>query len=121
MCISDFRDAGWEKNISQTHKDINKKRKKTKEKNIPYSTIQRVITRLEKKGLLITKNWDLYNLSEMVFYHPTLDNSNIEQFYHKAHKRYFLRPKIIIRRLLKIRSWTQFMQEIKGGLALLGI
>jgi len=74
----------------------------------------------EKNGYIITKDWSKYNMSDIVMKLPTVSPETIMYYYGLVHRKFYLRPRIILRRLLKIRSFTQLKQEIKGALAVLG-
>ena len=70
-----------------------------------------------EKGYILTKDWNKYNMSEIVMELPTIKPEELKEYYSLAHRKFYLRPKIIIRRLLRINSLTQLKQEIKGALA----
>ena len=70
-----------------------------------------------EKGYILTKDWDKYNMSDVVMELPTIKPEILKKYYILAHRKFYLRPKIVIRRLLRIRSLTQLKQEIKGALA----
>ena len=72
----------------------------------------------KEQGYIKTFNWDDYNMSNVVLELPGLERNKLQHYYKLAHRRFYFRPKIILRRLLHIRSWAQLMQEVKGGLAL---
>ncbi|HRY52903.1 MAG TPA: radical SAM protein [Candidatus Portnoybacteria bacterium] len=74
----------------------------------------------KEKGYIKSFNWDDYSMSNVVLELPGLSQERLRYYYEIAHRRFYFRPKIILRRLLHIRSWAQLVQEIKGGLALLG-
>lgn len=74
----------------------------------------------EKNNYLLTRDWSKYNMSDVVMELPTVSPETIMHYYELAHRKFYLRPKIILRRLLRIRSFTQLKQEIKGALAVLG-
>jgi hypothetical protein len=60
-------------------------------------------------------------MSDVVMRLPTVSPETLKKYYNLAHKRFYLRPKVILRRLLKIRNKDQLMQEVKGGLAVLNM
>lgn len=70
-------------------------------------------------GCITEFDWSKYTVSNVCFRHPNLTREQMESYYKMAHHKFYFRPKIILRRLLKIRSWTQLMQEIRGAKALL--
>jgi radical SAM superfamily enzyme YgiQ (UPF0313 family) len=73
----------------------------------------------KKAGYIKTFNWDDYSMSNIVLETPNLSKEKMQYFYGLAHRRFYLRPKIILRRFFKIRNWAQFKQEIRGGLMVL--
>jgi len=74
----------------------------------------------KKNGYIKTYDWSKYNVSDIVLELPTVRSEIVEKYYHMAHKKFFLRPKIVLRRLLRIHSFTQLAQEIKGAIAVIG-
>ena len=74
---------------------------------------------IKERGYIKTFNWDEYNMSNVVLELPNLSQKKLQHYYELAHRKFYFRPKIIIRRLLHIRSWAQIKQEVKGALALL--
>jgi len=73
----------------------------------------------DKQGYILTKDWAKYNMSEVVMKLPTVSPETLQKYYKLAHRKFYLRPKIILRRLLNIRSLSQLKQEVKGGLAVI--
>ncbi len=71
----------------------------------------------DKQGYILTKDWNKYNMSDVVMRLPTISPEKLQEYYGIAHKKFYLRPKIILRRLLKIRNMTQLKQEFQGFLA----
>lgn len=69
-------------------------------------------------GFITTYNWDDYSMSNIVLNLPGLDREKLQYYYQLAHRKFYFRPKIILRRLLHIRTLTQLKQELKGGMAL---
>ncbi|MFH0852566.1 MAG: radical SAM protein [bacterium] len=72
-----------------------------------------------KKGYVKSFDWDDYSMSNVVWEVPGLNAKTLQHYYELAHRKFYFRPKIILRRLAHIRSWEQFKQEFKGGLVLL--
>lgn len=75
----------------------------------------------KEHGYITVKDWSKYNMSDVVMELPTVTPEQLEEYYAKAHKAFYLRPRIIMRRLMKIRSWEQVKQEVRGGLIVLGL
>lgn len=68
-------------------------------------------------GYIKSFNWDDYSMSNIVLEIPGLNQETLKKYYELAHRKFYFRPKIILRRLLHIRTWAQLVQEIKGALA----
>jgi len=75
----------------------------------------------DSRGYISTKDWSRYNMSETVMDLPTISQEKLKMYYKAAHKKFYLRPRIILRRLLKIRNFAQLSQELRGFAAVLGI
>jgi len=71
------------------------------------------------RGYIKTLNWNDYSMSNVVLELPGLNKEKMQYYYKLAHRKFYLRPKIILRRFLNIRTWDQLKQEIKGGLVIL--
>lgn len=71
-----------------------------------------------ERGYITTFNWNDYSMSNVVLNLPGLDSKKLQYYYELAHRKFYFRPRIILRRLWHIRTWDQLKQEIKGGLAL---
>jgi len=74
----------------------------------------------KERGYIKTFNWNDYNVSNIVLELPGLNRAKMQYYYELAHRRFYFRPKIILRRLSHIRTLDQLRQEIKGGLSLFG-
>jgi anaerobic magnesium-protoporphyrin IX monomethyl ester cyclase len=74
----------------------------------------------KERGYLKSFSWDDYSYSNIVFELPNLDRAKLQYYYELAHRRFYFRPKIILRRLSHIRSFDQLWQEVKGGWLLFG-
>ncbi len=74
----------------------------------------------KEKGYIKTFNWDDYSMSNIVLELPGLSKEKMQYYYELAHRRFYLRSKIILRRLFHIRTFDQLRQEVKGGLLLFG-
>lgn len=72
----------------------------------------------EEGWLLESNEWDMSNCNIET---PKLSIREVMNFYHSAHRRYYLRPKIIKRRLLGLRSVEGIKQELRGLRAVLDI
>jgi len=68
-------------------------------------------------GYLLHTDWANYNISEQIVSLPTIEQDLLRKYYKSSHFRYYLRPKIIFRRALKIKNLNHIRQEIDGLLA----
>ncbi|MBA4356648.1 MAG: hypothetical protein C0405_02855 [Desulfovibrio sp.] len=75
----------------------------------------------EEHGLLTTKDWEDYDLSRPVMTLPTLAQADLERFYSRAYRRFYLRPGYILQRLGKIRSLSDMAQALRGVRAVLNV
>ena len=71
------------------------------------------------KGYLNIRDNKNFNMSDVNMKLPTISPELLDKYYKESHKKFYLRPKIIMRRLLHIRSLTQLAQEMKGFFAIL--
>jgi len=74
----------------------------------------------KERGYIKTFNWNDYNVSNIVLELPGLNRAKMQYYYELAHRRFYFRPKIILRRLSHIRTLDQLRQEIRGGVSLFG-
>ncbi|MDP3026552.1 MAG: radical SAM protein [Nanoarchaeota archaeon] len=60
-----------------------------------------IFEEFEKKGLLVTKDWNKYNFhtASKVYKHPKLSWETLEKYYGKFHKKFYFRPGYIAKRL----------------------
>lgn len=68
----------------------------------------------DENHCLLTKNWEDYDLSRPVMKLDTAAPEVIQRFYDSAHRRFFLRPKFIMRRLWQLRSPTELVSAVRG-------
>ena len=73
----------------------------------------------KERGYIKSFNWNDYSYSNVVLELPGLSRDMLHHYYQLAHRKFYFRPKMILRRLFHIRNWAQLKQEIKGGLGLL--
>jgi len=75
----------------------------------------------KRAGILKTENWSDYDLYTPVMRLPTVSEEEILRFYSQAHRRFYLRPRYLTRRFLKIRSYQDFKQDLIAFLTILGL
>jgi anaerobic magnesium-protoporphyrin IX monomethyl ester cyclase len=68
----------------------------------------------KERGLILTDDWNDYNLSRPVMRLENLSALEIERLYRLAYRRFYFRPKIIARKLFSVRSWDQFFSLFDG-------
>jgi anaerobic magnesium-protoporphyrin IX monomethyl ester cyclase len=57
-----------------------------------------------------------------VMYVPDgLTREQVKEFLDRAHREFYLRPSHIIRRLLRTGSWHEFIGQVKGAMAVIGL
>lgn len=72
-----------------------------------------------KNNYIIENDWSKYNVSDIVLELPTVSAETVKKYYQSAHRRFYLRPRVILRRLLNIRSPAQLLQEVRGAMAVI--
>ncbi|OGS43091.1 MAG: hypothetical protein A2539_09385 [Elusimicrobia bacterium RIFOXYD2_FULL_34_15] len=72
----------------------------------------------KEKNIIITENWDEYDLSKPIMNLPTVSPENVKKYYDKAYKDFYMRPGYLLNRVLKIRNLSDV---IDGVSTLLGI
>jgi radical SAM superfamily enzyme YgiQ (UPF0313 family) len=58
-------------------------------------------------------------ISDVTLHLPTVHPDIVQKYYRKANTKFYLRPKIVLRHLSKVRSGQQLLQEVQGGLAII--
>jgi radical SAM superfamily enzyme YgiQ (UPF0313 family) len=74
----------------------------------------RMFSWAEENGYLLTRDWRVYDLSHMVMRLPTIAPSKVEEYYHKAHRLFYLRIGFILGRLLRIQSLKDLWMNLKS-------
>ena len=72
-------------------------------------------------GLLLSENWDDYDLSKQVMRLPTISNRDLQGFYSSAYRRFFLRPGYVFRRLIGVRSVEDAVELANGAKAVINV
>jgi anaerobic magnesium-protoporphyrin IX monomethyl ester cyclase len=62
----------------------------------------------KNEGYLTTEDWDKYDLSWPVMVLPTISPEAIVAKYHTAFKRFYLRPSVVLMKILSLRSLSDF-------------
>lgn len=76
--------------------------------------------KIKQNGKLFAKSWNDYNaFNEPVFEYQGLTRELMSKMQKRAYKEYYFRPKMIIKRLLEIRSFRQFNAYFGAGLSVI--
>ncbi len=75
----------------------------------------------KNNNYLVNSSWDDMNMSHNNLKLPGISQEKVEYYYKLAHNSFYLRPKIILRRLLNVSSLEQFISEIRGFFAILKV
>ena len=67
------------------------------------------------KGILATENWDEYDLAKPLMNLPTVNPADIEKYYNLAYKKFYWRWGYLLKRVFRIRSFS----DIKIGFSTL--
>ncbi|MFH1509915.1 MAG: radical SAM protein [Candidatus Nealsonbacteria bacterium] len=71
------------------------------------------------KNILLHKDWTRYNFADPVMDLPTVSSSKIKEYYKKAHRQFYFRPKYILKRIRKIKSLDDFRRNFGPFISLL--
>jgi radical SAM superfamily enzyme YgiQ (UPF0313 family) len=83
---------------------------------IPGSEYTKLI---EKEGKVFAKSWSDYGaFKKPIFQHQSLTPELMERMQKKAYRDYYLRPKMILKKIMEIRSPRQFVDYAKAGLVI---
>ncbi|MDO8733633.1 MAG: radical SAM protein [Elusimicrobiota bacterium] len=69
----------------------------------------------KESGILLTENWDEYDLSQPLMNLPTVSAKEIKEYYNLAYKKFYWRWKYLLKRIFKIRN----LSDIKVGFSTL--
>jgi len=59
----------------------------------------------DENGYLKTKDWSQYNFAQPILELPTVSSAKVEEFYKKAFRKFYFRPRYLLRRLYKISAY----------------
>lgn len=74
----------------------------------------------KENNYLNTYDWDDYDLARVVMELPSVSPKEIVRFYRKAYKKFYLRPRYLIKRIMKIRSFNDLKMNFTTFLSLIG-
>ena len=75
----------------------------------------------KESNLLLHDGWENFNVSDKVIELKTISNKKLDYYYSLAHKKYYLRPKVVLRRMKNLLSISGIKQEFDGLRAVLGV
>lgn len=67
----------------------------------------------KENGYITTLNWDDYDLGHFVMSLPTVGIEAIKKYYKFAYRKAYLRPRYLLHRLAKIRSYESLVMHLK--------
>ena len=73
----------------------------------------------KERNLILTFNWDHYDLSHPIMKLENLDEKEIKSLYTLMYRRFYLRPRYILQRLLAIRTFEDLKILFEGFKSLL--
>jgi len=74
-----------------------------------------------KNNYLSTKQWDEYDWGEVILTLPTVSPEKVKEYYKKAFKQFYFRPKYILRTLSKIRTKNDIITLLHGFKGVLNV
>jgi radical SAM superfamily enzyme YgiQ (UPF0313 family) len=77
----------------------------------------RLYEEIKNNGKFLVDDWGIFHHTsgKMIYTHPSVASpEEVEEAYRKAHKEFYLRPKYILRQILKIRSFNQLKVMLRG-------
>ena len=77
----------------------------------------RLYFKILKEGKLLNKDWDEYGILEGkgTFELGVVNPQLVAKFWHRAYRKFYLRPKRIFREIFKIKNWLNLPVIIKAG------
>jgi anaerobic magnesium-protoporphyrin IX monomethyl ester cyclase len=66
----------------------------------------------DENGYLLTKDWSKYDLSRSVMRLPTVSLESVNEFYRYAYRKFYMRPRYIFKRLLRLSSPRELMAAV---------
>lgn len=65
----------------------------------------------EKNGFLMTRDWSRYDLSRSVMRLPTVTPEEVDAFYHYAYRKFYFRPRYILKRLSRLSNFRELISS----------
>jgi Fe-S oxidoreductase len=70
---------------------------------------------------LLHQNWDLYNLAQPVLKLDTVSAQIVRQYYLKAYRDFYLRPRFILRHIFAIHTFSELLMYTKAIFRITGL
>jgi radical SAM superfamily enzyme YgiQ (UPF0313 family) len=67
-----------------------------------------------KNGYLKTTDWTHYDLANAVLELPTVSSRVINEMYKTAYREFYFRPRYLLRRMLRMRSWGDIKSHVRA-------
>ncbi len=67
-----------------------------------------------KNGYLRTLDWSEYDLANSVMELPTISTEEIHRMYRIAYRKFYFRPRYLLRRLRTLRSWNEIKMNLQA-------
>jgi anaerobic magnesium-protoporphyrin IX monomethyl ester cyclase len=74
----------------------------------------------KENGYILKEGWNDFNMSDKVIELPTISNKKLDYYYALGHRKFYLRPKIILRRMKNLLTLSGIKQEFLGLRAVIG-
>lgn len=81
----------------------------------PYG---KLLKEVEKYGTLLNKNEENFSVNVMNFVPYSMTKDELQKLYHMAYRKFYLRPKMVYKRLKKIGTPLEFKKSVNGLLAI---
>lgn len=83
----------------------------------PYPGTQ-IFEWAKSKGILLTEDWEKFDVSTPVMRLPTLSPEDLVAFYKHAYKKFYTRPKYILKNCFRVTSFGDFVSKFTTFLKL---
>ena len=89
---------------------------------VPYPATE-IRSIIEKDGKILETNWDNYDhvAGKAISEHGEVKRDLVENMYKQAFKEFYFRPGYIVKKICRLRNFTQFKNNIRGFRALFEI
>jgi len=67
-----------------------------------------------RNGYLRTLDWNYYDLANQVLELPTVTRDDVNRMYRTAYREFYFRPRYLVKRMLKMRGWTDIKANYRA-------